>query len=163
MRAPSDLGSTAGWIDHPLARRLLDPQQFLSAALVLQVGRYGLVSVAALVCDVAVFLALTTAGLLPAVAGIAGYGLGLLVHFALSTRFVFATDVVAKSKLRLLGEFAASGGIGLVLTGAIIAGMTERLQAAPVLAKLTAVIVSFVVVFVLRRSVVFAPTKTSTP
>ena len=122
----------------------------------MQIGRYGLVSVAALGCDFVVFLALTRSGFAPAHAGIAGYSVGLVLHYILSTLFVFERPATGKPPARLFGEFVLSGGAGLVLTAAIISLMTDRLHAAPVLAKATAVIVSFVVVFFLRRTVVFA-------
>ena len=138
-------------LHHPLARRL-----FASQSLIMQIGRYGLVSVAALGCDFFVFLALAKSGVIPAIAGMAGYALGLVLHFVLSTIFVFDTAATSKTRARLFGEFAVSGGAGLVITAAVITVMTHQLHAAPVIAKLTAVIVSFVIVFLLRRSVVFA-------
>ena len=144
-------GESSGWLGHPLILRLLASQSFL-----VQAGRYGLVSVAALGCDFVVFLALTKAGLLPAIAGMAGYAVGLVLHFMLSTVFVFDTSASNKTRTRLFGEFAVSGGAGLVLTAAVITLMTQRLGADPVIAKITAVLVSFVVVFLLRRTVVFA-------
>ena len=143
-----------GWLAHPLVRKALASQ-----TLILQLARYGLVSVAALGCDFFVFLALTKAGTLPAIAGMAGYGVGLLLHYVLSTIFVFDAAAAHKTRTRLFTEFAVSGGAGLVLTAAIITVMTHRLHAPPVIAKITAVIVSFVVVFLLRRSVVFASRK----
>ena len=159
MQAPASIDSIRsglaewanGWLAHPLARRLLASQ-----SIVMQIGRYGLVSVAALGCDFMVFLALTKAGMQPAIAGMAGYTIGLLLHFCLSTLFVFDTSATRKSRARLFSEFAVSGGAGLVLTAAVITIMTHRAHAAPVVAKITAVLVSFAVVFVLRRSVVFA-------
>ena len=140
-----------GWRAHPIACRLI-----ACRGLILQIGRYGLVSVAALGCDFAVFLALTKAGTAPFLAGMAGYAVGLALHYLLSTQFVFDTHAARKPAARLFGEFAVSGGAGLILTAAIISIMTRQLHAAPVLAKVTAVIVSFAVVFFLRRTVVFA-------
>jgi putative flippase GtrA len=148
--APSSLLQSA-CLRHPLVQRLL-----ASPSLIMQIGRYGLVSVAALGFDFAVFLALTKAGAVPAMAGMAGYAVGLVLHFLLSTLFVFDTHASRKTRARLFGEFAISGGAGLVLTAAVITVMTHRLHAAPVAAKITAVLISFVVVFLLRRSVVFA-------
>ena len=143
--------SHAHFTAESLAQKLLASQ-----SLFMQIGRYGLVSVAALGCDFFVFLALTQSGVIPAIAGMVGYAFGLMLHFVLSTLFVFDTSASQKTKARLFGEFAVSGGAGLVLTAAVITVMTHRLHAAPVLAKITAVIVSFVVVFLLRRTVVFA-------
>lgn len=135
----------------PLVQRILR-----SHDLVMQAGRYGFVSVLALACDFVVFLALAKSGAWPAIAGAAGYSFGLVLHFVLSTWIVFDAQASQKSIHRLFGEFAASGCAGLILTMGIISLMTGQLHAAPVVAKLTAVIVSFVVVFLLRRGVVFA-------
>mgnify|MGYP001305619340 CR=1 FL=1 len=52
-----------------------------------------------------------------------------------------------------LGGF---GAIGLVLTACVIGILATGLGVTPVLAKVAAVVASFFVVFVLRRSVVFA-------
>lgn len=145
-----------GWLAHPLLKKALASQ-----TLLLQLARYGFVSVAALGCDFGVFLALTKAGTMPAVAGMVGYTIGLVLHYFLSTVLVFDTAASQKTRARLFTEFAVSGGAGLVLTAAIITLMTHRLHAAPVVAKITAVAVSFVVVFLLRRSVVFASRKTA--
>ena len=151
ISAMAAAGMAAGWLDHPRLRRLQ-----AARGLVTQLGRYGLVSIAALGCDVAVFLLLTGSHVRPALAGAAGYGVGLVLHFLLSTLCVFDTTVTVKSLPRLFGEFALSGAIGLVLTACVIGILATGLGVAPVLAKVAAVVASFFVVFVLRRSVVFA-------
>ena len=148
---PVVLGAPAGLSAIPFVRRILKSQDFI-----MQAGRYGLVSVVALACDFVVFLALTKAGAWPALAGAAGYVLGLALHFLLSTLFVFDTAAARKSIQRLFAEFAASGGVGLIMTAGIISVMTGRMHAGPATAKLTAVLVSFAIVFLLRRTVVFA-------
>ena len=143
------------WRHHAIVRKVVASQ-----TLLMQIGRYGLVSLAALGCDFLVFLALTKSGVVPAIAGMAGYAFGLVLHFVLSTQFVFDTAASQKTRARLFGEFAVSGGAGIVLTAAVITVMTHRLHADPVVAKITAVGVSFAVVFLLRRGVVFAVRKT---
>jgi putative flippase GtrA len=148
---PNTSSLPAGWRGHPLVRRIVSSQEFI-----VQAGRYGLVSVMALACDFVVFLALAKAGALPALAGAIGYILGLALHFMLSTLFVFDANAARKSIRRLLAEFAASGCVGLVMTAVIISVMTGRLDTSPAMAKLTAVAISFAVVFLLRRTVVFA-------
>lgn len=51
---------------------------------------YLLVSTVALASDTAAFLALLSAGLAPAQAGAAGYSFGIVAHWILSSRLVFA-------------------------------------------------------------------------
>lgn len=123
--------------------------------LAVQLPRYGVVSAIALAIDMAIFLALTATGTDATLAAILGYGIGLIVHYRLSRRYVFSRAVL-KSSPRLFGEFAASGVIGLVITAAIVAGLHDGLDIAPVLAKGVAVVVSFLAVYFLRRGYVFA-------
>ena len=149
--APSGLVPEGIWRGNPLLHRLAASHTLLD-----QAARYGLVSVAALGSDFAVFLLLTAAGTQPTLAGAVGYAVGLVLHFLLSTLCVFDAMATAKPLPRLFGEFALSGAVGLALTAAVITVMTNLLQAAPVLAKAVAVIVSFAVVFLLRRHMVFA-------
>jgi putative flippase GtrA len=137
------------------------PSQFLAPlhALLeprLQLMAYGAVSVAALCVDMAVYLSLAATGLVPVVAGIAGYLVGMVTHFALSTRLVFAGRGVHKSETRLLAEFALSGLIGVVLTSAVIFAGTGILGLPALPAKLAAIIISFGAVYLLRSRVVFA-------
>jgi putative flippase GtrA len=148
---PERLAAPRGLSGHPLVQRALNSQDFI-----MQVSRYGLVSVVCLACDFVIFLALTKAGVLAALAGAAGYIFGLALHFVLSTMLVFDATRSQKSMRRLFAEFAASGGIGLILTAGIITIMLGRLHATPSMAKLSAVVVSFAVVFLLRRTLVFA-------
>jgi putative flippase GtrA len=122
-----------------------------------QIGRYGIVSVMALGADFALFLVLAQAGLRPSLAGAAGYAFGLILHFLLSVRFVFDADRSAKSQPRLFGEFAVSGAVGMCITAGTIAVATDAFHLAPVIGKVLAVGVSFLVVFALRRAIVFAP------
>jgi putative flippase GtrA len=148
---PDQLALPVGLSARPLVQSIVKSQEFL-----MQAGRYGLVSVVALACDFVVFLALTKAGALPVLAGAVGYVLGLALHFLLSTLFVFDTKAVGKSNRRLFAEFAASGCVGLIMTAGMISIATAHLHASPASAKLAAVLVSFAVVFLLRRTVVFS-------
>ena len=121
-----------------------------------QVSRYAVVSVLALALDFAVYLAIANAGTKPVLAGVAGYALGMLLHFSLSTRFVFKRKDVAKTETRLFLEFIVSGIVGMIITAGVIAVGTDMLRLSPLLAKVFAVVMSFMAVFVLRKSVVFA-------
>lgn len=121
-----------------------------------QVSRYALVSIAALAIDSGVYLVTALGGLAPALAGVAGYAAGMLAHYLLSIVWVFDARASGKGQVRLAAEFAASGLLGLALTAATIALATGALGLALVPAKLLAIAASFLAVFLLRRTVVFA-------
>lgn len=122
-----------------------------------ELSRYSIVSLMALGLDSSVFLALTHSSVTKAsAAGVIGYCIGLLLHYTLSSRFVFDASKSTKSAARLFAEFAASGLVGLFLTWAVIGLVVEALGFWPLVGKGFAVVASFTVVYVIRRSVVFA-------
>lgn len=118
--------------------------------------RYLLASVGALAVDMGSFLALLTAGMWPATASAVGYCLGIVAHWLLSSRAVFA-DTVATSgmaRTRQKALFVVSALIGLLLTTAIVwAGQNVGID--PRLAKLVAIVVSFAATWLLRSRIVF--------
>ncbi|MET0194258.1 MAG: GtrA family protein [Hyphomicrobiaceae bacterium] len=121
-----------------------------------QLSRYTLVSALALVLDFAVYLLLATGGMTVALAGAIGYACGLALHYILSVRYVFDAAAAHKAQSRLFAEFAISGLAGMVITALVIA-IAVDVGGMPLLpAKILAVGMSFVVVFALRRGVVFA-------
>ena len=126
-------------------------------AVLPQLSRYSLVSVLALALDFTVYLALTVSAVSPPLAGVIGYALGTGLHYLLSTRFVFDARATDKVHARLFGEFALSGIAGMGITALVIALATETAGLAALPAKVLAAGASFLVVFALRRSVVFSP------
>jgi putative flippase GtrA len=119
-------------------------------------SRYTLVSALALVLEFAIYLLLAAGGTKVAFAGALGYACGLALHYVLSVRYVFDAHAAHKGQSRLFAEFAVSGLAGMAITALVIAAAVEA-GAMPLLpAKALAVGVSFLVVSVLRRSVVFA-------
>lgn len=123
--------------------------------------RYGLASVGALAIDVGSFLAVLAAGL-PAVAASAlGYSIGIVTHWLLSSRAVFADSVAERGpgRTRQKALFVGSALIGLALTTAIV-GVADAGGLDPRVAKLGAIVVSFAATWMLRNRVVFrrAPT-----
>jgi len=117
---------------------------------------YAVTSAAACTVDFAITVTLAYSGWAAPLAAAYGYLTGSAVHWALSTRFVFAaqtaTDGTARRKQAAL--FFASGLVGLVVTVAVFsAGMAFGLGAA--FAKIIAVGVSFVIVYLARRHFVF--------
>ena len=121
-----------------------------------QLLRYVLVSSAALALDFAVFLALNGFIAHPMLSGVAGYAAGIVVHYFLSCRFVFDVTRSPKAAHRLFAEFAVSGLVGLIVTAGVIAVATASFGLAPIAAKVLAAGASFIGVFLIRRSIVFA-------
>jgi len=120
-----------------------------------QLARYGAVSAVALGLDLGVYASALGTGMAAPVAGVIGYAAGLVLHFALSCWVVFDARATAKSWGRLFGEFALSGLLGLGATWSIIA-MVTAWGSGPALAKGLAVVVSFFLVFAVRKGIVFA-------
>lgn len=120
--------------------------------------RYVLVSFAALGVDTLITLNLTWAGIAPAICAAAGYIIGLGVHWALSSRFVFSAELSESRAVRArqAALFFASGFGGLAVTVAIFS-TAVALGAPALLAKATSVGVSFCVVYLIRRHFIFAP------
>ncbi|MGX7925039.1 GtrA family protein [Tsuneonella sp. HG094] len=123
--------------------------------------RYGLASVGALAIDVGSFLAALAAGVAPVAASALGYSIGIMTHWLLSSRAVFADSVAERGpdRTRQKALFVGSALIGLALTTAIV-GVADAGGLDPRLAKLAAIVVSFAATWMLRNRVVFrrAPT-----
>ena len=118
--------------------------------------RYLIVSTVALGCDVAVYAGLLLSGTRAAAAGAVGYAIGLIVHYALSARWVFPDAKGTRRTAPTLVKFVATGLIGLATTAAIIDGLTRNHVADAFSAKGAAVVTAYVIVFLLRRTYVFA-------
>jgi putative flippase GtrA len=125
-------------------------------AILPQFSRYALVSALALILDFVIYLLLAAGGTKVALAGALGYACGLALHYVLSVRYVFDPGAAHKGQSRLFAEFAVSGLVGMAITALVIAAAVDTGGMPLMPAKALAVGVSFLVVFVLRRSVVFA-------
>ena len=119
--------------------------------------RYVAVSVGALATDMGVFLALLEAGLPSISASAIGYSIGILAHWILSSRKVFQDRVSDKgtaARTQQKAMFLASALLGLLLTVAIVgAGTALGLDA--LLAKIIAILISFLLTYALRNIVIF--------
>ena len=118
---------------------------------------YLLASGLALGSDAGLFLLLLDGGLSPVAASAVGYCAGILVHWLISSRLVFADGTAARGtgerhRQKLL--FVGSAFIGLAVTTAIV-GSGSALGLDPRLAKLAAIVVSFQTTYLLRRHIVF--------
>jgi len=122
--------------------------------------RYLLASVGALAVDMSTFLALLAFGTWAAGASAVGYAAGILAHWLMSSRAVFADRVAERGLPRTQQKvlFVASAVLGLGLTtGIVFAGDTAGLD--PRAAKLVAIAVSFAATWLLRSRVVFSASK----
>ncbi len=119
--------------------------------------RYLLASAGALAVDVGTFLALLSGGAQAVPASVAGYVLGIVAHWLLSSRAVFVANVAVGGAARnwQKGLFVLSALIGLGLTTTIVA-IAESLALDPRLAKLVAIGVSFLATWLLRSQIVFS-------
>lgn len=121
-----------------------------------QFSRYLLASIGALAVDMGAFLALLAIGVWPAGASATGYSLGIVAHWLLSSRAVFAGHVADRGpgRTRQKALFVVSALLGLGLTTGIVwAGDAAGFD--PRLAKLAAICVSFLATWLLRSRVVF--------
>ncbi|MFZ1742134.1 MAG: GtrA family protein [Pontixanthobacter sp.] len=118
--------------------------------------RYLMASVGALAVDVGCFLLLLSGGMQAALASAVGYSVGILAHWLLSSRTVFAENVAERGhqRTRQKALFVLSALAGLALTTAIV-GLADSVALDPRPAKLVAIAASFAVTWVLRSRVVF--------
>lgn len=118
--------------------------------------RYLLASIGALAVDIACFLALLALGTWPASASAIGYCAGIVAHWLLSSRAVFADTVAVDplARTRQKAMFVISALLGLVLTAGIVWG-GDAAGVDPRAAKLVAVGISFATTWVLRSRIVF--------
>ncbi len=118
--------------------------------------KYLIASVLALAADMGSFLILLDAGLAAVAASSLGYAIGIVAHWLLSSRTVFAVGVAERGPARTKQKamFVMSALVGLALTTAIV-GTGDLAGLDPRLAKIFAVGVSFVATWLLRQRVVF--------
>ena len=140
----SSVGRAAGNLPGPLA--------WLNR---FSITRYLLASIVSLAFDVALFMVLVAFASDPGWASAAGYSAGIIVHWLISSTFVFPGKTREGGGLQLqrLG-FVGTAILGLGITVSIVSGLTE-LEILPVVAKGAAVFVSFFAVYVTRKYGVF--------
>lgn len=119
--------------------------------------RYIGASVVSLGIDFAVFMAALSLGMPPALAAATGYISGIVCHWAISTRLVFAARVATSATGRRQQQalFVLSALVGLGITTGIV-GLGSYFGLDPRIAKGVAIVVSFQATYVLRKKVVFA-------
>jgi putative flippase GtrA len=118
--------------------------------------RYVGASAISLGIDLAIFIASRAGGTGAAAAAALGYSAGILAHWLLSSRLVFASARRGGSdRVRQQGLFVLSAIVGLLLTVAIV-GLASVVGVPALAAKLVAVAVSFQATYLLRARIVFA-------
>lgn len=128
----------------------------LRRALDIVLLRYLVASALALGVDMGSFLLLLAAGAAAAPAAAAGYALGIVAHWLLSSRTVFTATVADRGpeRTRQKAMFVGSALCGLALT-TVIVGAGTHVGLDPRLAKIIAIFVSFTTTWLLREKVVF--------
>jgi putative flippase GtrA len=126
----------------------------------LRLVRYLLASVGALAVDIGCFLALLSAGMWAASASAVGYCAGIVAHWLLSSRAVFADTVAARGagRTRQKALFVVSALVGLGITTGIV-WMGDSAGLDPRAAKLAAVAASFTTTWILRSRIVFGAAR----
>ena len=124
----------------------------------MQFAGYVLVSGAAFCVDFSIYWMLLKPVQFAALAAVGGYVAGVVVHYFLSSRIVFARQLQARgvaSEAPVVAKFFAAGGTGLVVTALCVGILADGMGVAPLLAKLVATGMSFVCVFSALRFFVF--------
>ena len=119
------------------------------------ITRYLLASIVSLAFDVALFMVLVAFAFDAGISSAAGYSAGIIVHWLISSSFVFpgkSRDGTALQLQRL--RFIGTAILGLGITVSIVSWLTG-LGMLPVVAKAAAVFVSFFVVYIMRKYGVF--------
>ncbi len=119
--------------------------------------RYLAASVVALGTDLALFIALGTTGMPIAPLSALSYSAGILAHWLISSRLVFAGELrdVGIDRARQQALFLLSAFVGLLITVAIVS-LAVQLGLDARLAKLVAIAASFQATYLLRAKIVFA-------
>ena len=126
--------------------------------LALQFAGYVAVSGTALIVDVTVYWSLLRVLGIAAMAAAGGYVCGVLVHYLLSSRLVFAGRLNARgvaAEAPVVARFFMAGGTGMLVTVATVGLLADLLGLHPLVAKMVAAGLSFVTVFTVLRVFVF--------
>lgn len=144
--------------------RILDLANERRAAIRESSG-YLLVSVAALTLDLAVYSLLLASFASPTLPAAIGYSIGLVLHYLLASRFVFAAarrdGRGLTSEAPTFAKYAATGIAGIAMTSAIVAICADLLGWNALAAKLIATVFAFVAVFLARKFIVFGTARTT--
>jgi putative flippase GtrA len=135
------------------------------AELIAEVGGYLAVSVVALGVDFAIYWLLLELFAKAFVPAAVGYAVGLVVHYLLASRLVFAARLKGRGiaeETPTFAKYAVTGIAGLAMTAAIVGIATDILGWNAFWSKVLATGFAFVAVYLMRRYAVFAaPVRTA--
>ena len=124
----------------------------------MQFAGYVAVSGCALCIDFTIYWALLSVAKYAFVAAVGGYICGVLSHYLLSSRIVFAKRFHKRGVVEeapAIAKFFAAGASGLVVTATIVGVLADVMGFHPLVAKVAAAGCSFTVVFLSLRFFVF--------
>jgi putative flippase GtrA len=126
----------------------------------LRLVRYMLASAIALGADLGSFFMMYSLGAFVPAAYAASYSLGILIHWVISSRLVFADAVAERgvARTRQKAMFVVSALLGLALTTAI-GSLAVNAGVHPIVGKMMAVVASFALTWLLRSKVVFGDSR----
>jgi len=113
--------------------------------------------------DYALLLTLTHLFGMPVLQSAIAYSAGVVVNYALTKRYVFIVDTSHKSQHRLFMEFVATGFIGLLITAAVVWLSVNVLKIPAIEGKTVALLLCFVVLYFVRRHIVFTANPANSP
>lgn len=117
--------------------------------------RYTGTNVISTIVDYTLLLTLTHFFGMPALQSAFAYSAAVIVNYGLMKKYVFVGDMSHKSEHRLFMEFVGTGFIGLLLTAAVVWLTVHVMKLAAVEGKTVALLLCFVVLYFVRRHVVF--------
>ena len=120
--------------------------------------RYFAVSAVALCVDVSMYWSLLSFAKYAFIAAAGGYLCGVLTHYTLSSRIVFAKRFRKRGLVQespTIARFFAAGFAGLVVTSSVVGLLADVIGLHPLLARIAAAGCSFIVVFLCMRLFVF--------
>jgi putative flippase GtrA len=117
--------------------------------------RYTGTNVISTIVDYTLLLTLTHFFGMPALQSAFAYSAAVIVNYGLMKKYVFVGDMSHKSEHRLFMEFVGTGFIGLLLTAAVVWLTVHVMKLPAVEGKTVALLLCFVVLYFVRRHVVF--------
>ncbi len=124
---------------------------------------YAAVSVVALAIDILILYVAAVRLVMPGyLAAALAYAAGLVAHYLLSVRYVFAYRRLASQRRTEVLVYALTGLLGILLSAGIVyfGGLLGQSLA---VSKLAAIVVSFVAIFVTRKATLFSASAGKRP
>ena len=124
---------------------------------------YAAVSVLALAIDILILYVAAVRLAMPGyLAAALAYAGGLVAHYLLSVRYVFAYRRLASQRRAEVLVYALTGLLGILLSAGIV-HLGSLLGQSLAISKLAAIVVSFVAVFMARKATLFSASAGKQP